>query len=191
MSLRLLSVIIFGLVIGALTGVGVLLPHRAARRAAGPILWHSAHRWPLFPYLRGRQDGHRPRLPRPLYVGLLRLHPLPRHLPRRAAGHGPSPRPAGRQGAKVVPVFITLDPERDTPQTMADYVKSFGPNFVGLTGYPRRMLLPPRPTGLLILRSRIKTRPATIPSTTRRWSISWTRKASIWLILLTAQAPSK
>ena len=40
------------------------------------------------------------------------------------------------KGKKVVPVFITLDPERDTPQAMADYVKSFGPNFVGLTGSP-------------------------------------------------------
>ena len=35
---------------------------------------------------------------------------------------------------KVVPIFITLDPERDTPQVMADYLKSFGPNFVGLSG---------------------------------------------------------
>src|SRR4029077_8026003 len=35
---------------------------------------------------------------------------------------------------KMVPVFITVDPERDTPQAMAEYVKSFGPNFVGLTG---------------------------------------------------------
>ena len=42
----------------------------------------------------------------------------------------------GDKGKKVVPVFITLDPERDTPQAMAEYVKSFGRNFVGLTGSP-------------------------------------------------------
>jgi len=42
----------------------------------------------------------------------------------------------GDKGKKVVPVFITLDPDRDTPQVMAEYVKSFGPNFVGLTGTP-------------------------------------------------------
>lgn len=42
----------------------------------------------------------------------------------------------GEKGKKVVPVFITLDPERDTPPVMAEYVKSFGPNFVGLTGSP-------------------------------------------------------
>jgi protein SCO1 len=42
----------------------------------------------------------------------------------------------GDKAKKVVPVFVTLDPERDTPEAMANYVKSFGPNFVGLTGSP-------------------------------------------------------
>jgi protein SCO1 len=42
----------------------------------------------------------------------------------------------GDKAKRVVPIFITLDPERDTPEAMANYVKSFGPNFVGLTGSP-------------------------------------------------------
>ena len=42
----------------------------------------------------------------------------------------------GDKGKKVAPLFITLDPERDTPHAMASYVQSFGPNFVGLTGSP-------------------------------------------------------
>ncbi len=42
----------------------------------------------------------------------------------------------GDKAKKVVPIFISVDPERDTPQVMADYVKSFGPNFVGLSGTP-------------------------------------------------------
>jgi protein SCO1 len=42
----------------------------------------------------------------------------------------------GDKANKVVPILITVDPERDTPQAMAEYVKSFGPNFVGLTGSP-------------------------------------------------------
>jgi protein SCO1/2 len=42
----------------------------------------------------------------------------------------------GDKAAKVVPIFITVDPERDDPKTMGEYVKSFGPNFVGLTGSP-------------------------------------------------------
>jgi len=42
----------------------------------------------------------------------------------------------GPKAADVVPIFVTLDPERDTPEVMADYVKNFGSRFVGLTGSP-------------------------------------------------------
>jgi len=35
---------------------------------------------------------------------------------------------------KVVPVFITVDPARDTPDVIGDYAEAFGPEFVGLTG---------------------------------------------------------
>ena len=40
----------------------------------------------------------------------------------------------GAEGQRVVPVFITIDPARDTPKVLADYVKAFGPQFIGLTG---------------------------------------------------------
>jgi protein SCO1 len=42
----------------------------------------------------------------------------------------------GDKAADVIPIFITLDPERDTPAVMADYVKNFGSRLVGLTGSP-------------------------------------------------------
>ena len=38
--------------------------------------------------------------------------------------------------ADVVPVFITIDPARDTPSVMKDYVSAFGPSFVALSGSP-------------------------------------------------------
>lgn len=40
----------------------------------------------------------------------------------------------GSQAAQVVPIFITVDPERDTPARLADYVKLFDDRLVGLTG---------------------------------------------------------
>ncbi len=40
----------------------------------------------------------------------------------------------GPDAEKVVPVFITVDPERDTSQVIKEYVSSFHPSTVGLTG---------------------------------------------------------
>ena len=37
---------------------------------------------------------------------------------------------------KVNLVFITIDPERDTPKVLKGYVDNFGPTFIGLTGTP-------------------------------------------------------
>ena len=40
----------------------------------------------------------------------------------------------GADGARVQPVFVTLDPERDTPARIGPYVESFNPRFVALSG---------------------------------------------------------
>jgi protein SCO1/2 len=45
----------------------------------------------------------------------------------------------GPKAREIVPVLITIDPERDTPEQMAMYVKSFSPRLVGLTGTPKEI----------------------------------------------------
>lgn len=45
----------------------------------------------------------------------------------------------GADAAKLVPLFITIDPERDTPATLAEYVKLFDERLVGLTGSPEQI----------------------------------------------------
>jgi cytochrome oxidase Cu insertion factor (SCO1/SenC/PrrC family) len=42
----------------------------------------------------------------------------------------------GKAGATVQPLFITIDPVRDTPEVLAQYVPSFHPSLLGLTGSP-------------------------------------------------------
>ena len=39
----------------------------------------------------------------------------------------------------MAPLFITIDPERDTANVMKDYAASFAPDIVGLTGTPEQI----------------------------------------------------
>ncbi|CAN7010380.1 hypothetical protein IGI04_011704 [Brassica rapa subsp. trilocularis] len=44
-----------------------------------------------------------------------------------------------KSGVDVVPVFISVDPERDTVEQVHEYVKEFHPKLVGLTGSPEEI----------------------------------------------------
>ena len=39
----------------------------------------------------------------------------------------------------VQPMFVTIDPERDTPQKVGEYTANFGPELLGLTGTPAQI----------------------------------------------------
>lgn len=45
----------------------------------------------------------------------------------------------GDKADQVAPIFVSIDPERDTPAVMADYVKLFDDRLIGLTGTPEQI----------------------------------------------------
>lgn len=44
----------------------------------------------------------------------------------------------GKDGARVQPLFVTVDPERDTPALLKDYMASFGADMLALRGTPEQ-----------------------------------------------------
>lgn len=45
----------------------------------------------------------------------------------------------GAKAARVQPLFISIDPERDTPAALAEFVPCFDAGIVGLTGTPKQI----------------------------------------------------
>ena len=48
-------------------------------------------------------------------------------------------RSAPELGAKIQPIFVSVDPERDTPEVVAEFVANFHPRLIGLTGSPEQV----------------------------------------------------
>jgi len=46
---------------------------------------------------------------------------------------------ATASGVDVTPVFVSIDPERDTPAKLKPYVRTFAGDFIGLTGTPQEI----------------------------------------------------
>ncbi|KPQ32574.1 MAG: cytochrome oxidase biogenesis copper metallochaperone PrrC [Porphyrobacter sp. HL-46] len=40
------------------------------------------------------------------------------------------------KAARITPIFITIDPERDTPAVVGEFAAAFSPDIIGLTGTP-------------------------------------------------------
>lgn len=45
----------------------------------------------------------------------------------------------GADAVNVAPLFVTVDPERDTPEQLKEYVRHFHPRLIGLTGTPEKI----------------------------------------------------
>lgn len=43
------------------------------------------------------------------------------------------------RGIEVTPVFISIDPERDTPEAVGDFAANMHPRMIGLTGSPEQV----------------------------------------------------
>jgi protein SCO1/2 len=136
MRARLIAFVIAGFLIGAIAGAGVLLlatpqggqPVQSSGAAliGGPFSLVGADGKPVTDRdFRGRYML--------IFFGFTHC---PDICPAELQVIAQALEQLGDKAKNVVPIFITLDPERDTPAAMANYVKSFGPNFVGLTGSP-------------------------------------------------------
>jgi len=58
----------------------------------------------------------------------------PTTLQKTIAGLKTFEQAAPERAAKVQPIFITVDPKRDTPAVLKSYVAAFSPRLIGLTG---------------------------------------------------------
>ena len=60
----------------------------------------------------------------------------PVDMQRLAAGYRALTERDPARAARLQPIFVTVDPERDTPAVVKQFTAAFDPRFVGLTGSP-------------------------------------------------------
>jgi protein SCO1/2 len=58
----------------------------------------------------------------------------------------------GRQSEDVQVIMVSLDPERDTPEKLAEYMAYFHPSFIGLTGSEDEIIAASAPLGIFYQR---------------------------------------
>ena len=68
--------------------------------------------------------------------------------PLTLADLGQAVRLLGEKGEDVQVLMVSVDPERDTAERLAQYAPAFHPSFVGLTGSPEDIALAATPFGI-------------------------------------------
>lgn len=63
----------------------------------------------------------------------------PTDVQRMAQGFRIFAREHPERAAKVQPIFVTVDPERDTPAKVGEFAAAFLPQLIGLTGSPQQI----------------------------------------------------
>ncbi len=136
---RFLTVIVAGFLIGALAGAAALIVTRAP---TGPGVATTGTALIGGPFTLVGRDG-KPVTDR-AFRGKLMLvffgftH-CPDICPAELQVMSAALDELGPKGNDIIPIFITLDPERDTPPVVTGYVMNFSPRFVGLTGSPEQI----------------------------------------------------
>jgi len=134
MNVRLLAVIVAGFLIGALGGAALLVLSHGGQ---GPAVQTSGKALIGGPFTLVGRDG-KPVTDQAfrgkymlVFFGFTHCPDIcPAELQVMAAALDE----LGPKANEIIPIFITLDPERDTPMVVSDYVTNFSPRFVGLTG---------------------------------------------------------
>ena len=60
--------------------------------------------------------------------------------PTSMTEHAEVMRSLGADGDKLQGIFVTVDPERDTPEMLKGYMASFDPSFIALRGTPEQLV---------------------------------------------------
>jgi protein SCO1 len=68
--------------------------------------------------------------------------------PTTLADLGQAMEKLGKKADGVQVVMVTVDPERDTPERLAEYVSFFNPTFAGLSGTPDQIAAAATPFGI-------------------------------------------
>ncbi|HXG78510.1 MAG TPA: SCO family protein [Methyloceanibacter sp.] len=137
MSGRLLTIVVAGFLVGAIAGAGALVLMQGPQVPRAVITTGKAAIGGPFSLIdqNGKAVTDRDFRGRYMLVFFGFTH-CPDICPTELQVMSSALEALGGKAEKVAPIFITLDPERDTPQVVGNYVKNFGPNFVGLTGSP-------------------------------------------------------
>jgi cytochrome oxidase Cu insertion factor (SCO1/SenC/PrrC family) len=131
--IRLLIVIVFAFAFGSLAAI-VMRPGAPAMQSAKALIGG--------PFTLTNQDGQR--MTEQDFRGKYMLVAFgytscPDICPAELQAMANAMDQLGAKADQVNPVFVTIDPERDTVAQIANYVKNFHKRFIGLTGTPEEI----------------------------------------------------
>jgi protein SCO1/2 len=124
-----------GLLIGALTGAGVAYFAAAPKPPAHPVQQGQVAIGGPFSLVdpAGQRKTEKDFAGKPMLVFFGFTH-CPDICPSGLQILTVALNSLGDRAKDLTPVFVSIDPERDTPAVLGEYLKSFHPRIVGLTG---------------------------------------------------------